>query len=356
MSQNSYVILIPSLSRGGAESMAFQYGTFLSSKGHHVRFLLMEDRVDEKYKNVDYIVLGANSLFGTIKLFGRMKFSKDVIFISLIPLYTFAFFIGNYIKFRFKFKVIYTVHNNIEMDFSGGLLLGIINKFYINKLRRSINVYSVSEALNMQLNSLNVNSKVLINSVSHSFLPVVRDDSKKVRFLMVGRLTEQKDYSASFQYFNFLKKNNLEFTVDIFGEGPLHNNLKDEVDKLFLNDFVTINEYRPDIESVFNSKDYNVFLLTSNYEGFGLVILEAISKCLFPIARDCKFGPKEIVSRGVGYLLPFEFCESDVLASLSTYKSWVSKSSSEKIELCSSVFNYYLDQSEDTWSQIESYQ
>jgi glycosyltransferase involved in cell wall biosynthesis len=356
MSRNSYVILIPSLSRGGAESMAFQYGKFLSSKGHDVRFLLMEDRVDSKYKNIDYMVLGSKSLLGSIKLFGKVKFSKDVIFISLIPLYTFAFFIGNYIRLRFGFKIIYTVHNNIEMDFSGGLLLTLINKFYLMKLKASKNVYSVSEGLNLQLNSLKVKSKILINRVSHKFSPVVRRGHIKLNFLMVGRLTEQKDYSESFRYFNFLKENNIDFSVDIFGEGPLLNKLIDEVNHLSLNEFVTFKEYRPEIESVFINEKYNVFLLTSNYEGFGLVILEAISKNLFPIVRDCDFGPKEIISRGVGHLLPLEFNESDVLSSISTYKSWVLKPPAEQVELCRSVFSYYLDQSEDTWSQIESYQ
>ncbi|MDT3278992.1 glycosyltransferase [Shewanella scandinavica] len=355
MSHNSYVILIPSLSRGGAESMAFQYGKYLSLKGHSVKFLLMEDRVDPKYQNVDYMVLGCSSLFKTIKLFGKLKFHKDVIFISLIPLYTFSFLIGNYIRLRFYFKVIYTVHNNIEMDFSGGFLLALVNKFYIWKLKSSSNVYSVSEGLNRQLNNLNINSRTLINKVSHSFSPVLRHPTKKLNFLMVGRLTEQKDYSESFNFFHMLKNNNIDFSVDIFGEGPLKESLVDEVNTLSLSHAIKFREYRADIESVFIDDKYNVFLLTSNYEGFGLVILEAISKNLFPIARDCEFGPKEIISKGVGYLLPLEFSENDVLNAISAYKLWEVKLPTEQFELTRSVFSYFSNKSEDEWSQIELY-
>lgn len=355
MSHNSYVILIPSLSRGGAESMAFQYGQYLTLKGHVVKFLLMEDRVDPKYQNVDYMVLGCSSLFRTIKLFGNLKFDKDVIFISLIPLYTFSFLIGNYIRLRFGFKIIYTVHNNIEMDFSGGFLLALVNKFYLWKLKSSSNVYSVSEGLNKQLINLNVKSKTLINKVSHFFSPVLRRPAKKLKFLMVGRLIEQKDYSESFKFFHILKNNNIDFSVDIFGEGPLKDKLVDEVNTLSLSNAIKFREYRPDIESVFLDENYNVFLLTSNYEGFGLVILEAISKNLFPIARDCEFGPKEIISRGVGYLLPFEFGENDVLNAIFAYKLWELKLPSEQFELTSSVFSYFSDKSEEEWSQIELY-
>ncbi|MGL4585042.1 MAG: glycosyltransferase, partial [Flavobacterium sp.] len=291
-----------------------------------------------------------------IKLFGRLNLPKDVIYISLIPLYTFAFLIGNYINLRFGFKIIYTIHNNIELDFTGGRLLSLIKSFYFMKLRRSKNVYSVSEGLNRQLKKLNLSSHTLVNRVSHKYVAVDRCESVRLNFLMVGRLTEQKDYSASFRYFDILMKNNIEFSVDIFGEGPLKEELLDQVNQLSLSQYINFKEYTPDIEIVFNNDKYDAFLLTSNYEGFGLVILEAISKNLYPIARDCDFGPKEILSKGVGHLLPFEFSESDVLNSIAAYRVWATYSSVTQNNLSFSVFKYYLDKSEEAWSQIESYQ
>ena len=48
-----------------------------------------------------------------------------------------------------------------------------------------------------------------------------------------------------------------------------------------------------------------IFAMTSRFEGFGLVLLEAMSFGLAPAAFDCDFGPREIITEGVdGFLVP----------------------------------------------------
>lgn len=49
----------------------------------------------------------------------------------------------------------------------------------------------------------------------------------------------------------------------------------------------------------------SIFVFTSLYEGFGLVILEAMSCGLSPVAFTCQFGPKDIITNGKNGLLVY---------------------------------------------------
>ena len=60
--------------------------------------------------------------------------------------------------------------------------------------------------------------------------------------------------------------------------------------------------YENDKKIIYGDKSFLV--LTSKYEGFGMVLLEALQHKLPVISYDVKYGPKEIVQNGFnGYLI-----------------------------------------------------
>ena len=87
----------------------------------------------------------------------------------------------------------------------------------------------------------------------------------------------------------------------IFGEGSLELELKKDIKKAKLSN-ISIHPYTNNI-----SKEYaesSICVLTSRYEGFSLVILEALRHGVPCITFDCPYGPKDLVDHDkCGYVI-----------------------------------------------------
>ncbi|MDY3306098.1 glycosyltransferase [Psychrobacter sanguinis] len=111
-------------------------------------------------------------------------------------------------------------------------------------------------------------------------------------FLSIGRLTEQKDYPNLLNAFSVIKENNLNVKLAIIGKGELEHELKKLVEKLCLTEDVYFLGARNDIYELMSACD--CFVLSSKYEGFGLVVAEAMSCEKVVIGTDCG-GVKEVI-------------------------------------------------------------
>ena len=94
-----------------------------------------------------------------------------------------------------------------------------------------------------------------------------------------------------------------EWQLDIYGEGEEKKVLLHTIKALGLEGVVRIHPFSTDLEQEF--LDSSMFLLSSLYEGFGLVLIEAMACGLPCIAFDCPYGPGEIIHHNKdGVLLP----------------------------------------------------
>ena len=111
-------------------------------------------------------------------------------------------------------------------------------------------------------------------------------------YINIGRLHPQKNHKALIEAFYYL--NDLDSRLIIIGEGELREELEEFIDNLDLRDrvFLIGRESNP----FKYLKRADVFVLSSNYEGFPNVLLEALA-CETPIiSTDCKSGPREILT------------------------------------------------------------
>lgn len=120
--------------------------------------------------------------------------------------------------------------------------------------------------------------------------------------LAVGRLTLQKDYETLICGFDLLRKH-IAVRLIILGDGPMRPQLESLIQKLGMKDDVLLPG------SVENPYAYmaraSVFVLSSVWETFGMVLVEALA-CGCPIiATDCDYGPAEVLEHGkYGILVP----------------------------------------------------
>lgn len=356
MLKNSYTILSPSLSYGGAESMAYQYAQYLEAKGHRVDFLLLEDKIDKKYNNhFPYHCLNSTTFRKSIFKLVLYKSRKDSIYISLIPAYTVCFIISRWLRLNFSTKFIFTIHNNIEFDFKRSLIDGLIKKVYLAHLKSSKNIYSVCDDLSSNISRINPNIKTLFNKSYLENHYISRNESNKLNIIMAGRLTEQKDYLKAIEFLNHINKAHIEFSVTIYGTGPMREIILLEASKHNLSNAMKINEYVDNLSQVYCNNKFDILLSTSKYEGFGLVILEAMQHGIFPIARDCDFGPRELITSSYGALIPFDFKETDTFEALEKWKKWIRKDPEERKYLANTHVNRLREKALNSWINLESY-
>lgn len=121
------------------------------------------------------------------------------------------------------------------------------------------------------------------------------------RIICVGRLVQTKRFDRIIDAFSMIAEKYPEWSVDIFGEGELHDQLVNRISYKNLSGRVRINRPTPDIYTEYQHSSF--FVLTSDIESFGLVIVEAMSCGIPVVSVNCPFGPSEIIEDGVTGLL-----------------------------------------------------
>ena len=120
--------------------------------------------------------------------------------------------------------------------------------------------------------------------------------------LAVGRLAPQKDFPCLLRAFSIMRKRQ-EIRLLILGEGPERPSLESLVNELGLQTNVDMPGF---VENVFACMARaSIFVLSSAWEGFGNVLVEAMACGVPVVATNCPSGPAEILEGGRhGRLVP----------------------------------------------------
>lgn len=118
----------------------------------------------------------------------------------------------------------------------------------------------------------------------------------------VGRVAYQKNHESLIRVWSIVTKRHPDWKLYIYGDGDLYPNLKAQITSMGL----TENVFAPG--AVRNASELlaqsSIFVLTSRYEGFPLVIPEAYAAGIPTVSYKCPCGPNDIITDGVdGYLV-----------------------------------------------------
>ncbi len=126
-------------------------------------------------------------------------------------------------------------------------------------------------------------------------------EKQEGRIIAVGRLSNQKRYDRLIHAFSLIASKYPAWSVDIFGAGPLENSIQMLIERQGLTGRVRLNKPTQDIIDEYKRSQF--FVLSSDYEGFGLVIIEAMACGLPVVSTTCPCGPSEIITDGGNGLL-----------------------------------------------------
>ncbi len=135
----------------------------------------------------------------------------------------------------------------------------------------------------------------------HSVAPC---DYRSRRVVAVGRLCEQKGFDLLVDAWRKVKEKHPDWHLDIYGDGDQRDALQQQIADSRLSCQVTLHPFTANVATVYATAAF--YVLSSRYEGFALVLIEAM-RCGLPcLSFDCPSGPSEIITDGSdGLIVPY---------------------------------------------------
>ena len=316
--------VITSLGYGGAERVVVNLANYFSSGAYDVSVLILNDYaplaclLSPKIKVVNLrknrIITGALACALELR-----KQKINIALVSLFPLTGLIYVFTKIIFYRLTYLPI--EHNNpsaipVQSSKPYSSLLWL----FAHIAYKNCSVVTVSRSLSKSVSeyyrlpegrAVTIYNPIMQDSFEEKTFLFEREirrlstKSNMIRrkFLSIGSLTPQKNQVLALEAVMKLITRGYLVHLTIVGDGQLRDDLKRYAEQNNICDYVTFSDGTTDIEKFYEETD--VFLLTSNYEGFGNVLVEALSHGLPIISTDCDFGPREILEEGVhGILVP----------------------------------------------------
>lgn len=209
---------------------------------------------------------------------------------------------------------VHSVHNTHGKIGSRPGLWGSIHYWLENQAgkfcyRFSNNVVSVSQGVADEVTSMVASAKnrsvVIYNPVvSESWLRPLNKSwpitGRAIKIVALGRLVKQKGFDLLIQTMSNVQGN---WTLEIWGSGPEHESLANEIKEAGLDEKVFLRGYTDNPYKALSEAD--VYVMSSRHEGLGNTLIEAMACQCQLISTDCEHGPREILENGVyGALVP----------------------------------------------------
>ncbi len=326
MKTKKILFFIPTMHKGGAERVVSILANRFHKRSDVQCCLMMLDDDTVSYDIADDIATftllpgNKNSIiklleipYAAFKLYRFMK--KNDIDTVIAFLYR-----ANYIAcmsklFGFRGKVIINVRSTTSRFLNEGLV-GKINLLLVKSLfNLSDLIISNSKGVKEDLNRLfsvkkphiYIYNPIDLSQVSLSITrrqqETFKFDPEKKYVIAVGRLIPLKRHIDLLKAFNIVHRSLPETELIVLGDGPLKETLQRYAKETNIASYV---HFLGNVDNPFYFLHRSdLFVLTSELEGFPNVLLEAMACRTAVISSDCKSGPEEVLEKGAyGFLYP----------------------------------------------------
>jgi len=309
---NKILLVITGLGMGGAENQVVNLADKFAEKGFDVTiaYMLEPVMVEPKNKNVKLVWLGATkSPFGIltalknlVKLIRENK--PDVVHSHMFHANILARVARIFAPVP---MLVSTAHSNNEggkIRMLAYRLTNFLSDVFTNVSIDAVRTFEEKKAVGK--------GKMLAvgNGIDVAYFKFSSDARMKIRnelglaekkvFIAIGRFHEAKDYPNLIDAFAKVVSSNDNCHLLIVGDGELRSVIEEKIAQLDLQRSVTLLGVRKDIPDLLSTSD--VFVLSSAWEGFGLVVAEAMSCERIVIGTDSG-GVANIIAQ-YGYVVP----------------------------------------------------
>lgn len=307
-------IFIPDLRGGGAERVFVNLANEMIKRGISVEFLLLQNRGDllcELHKDIVVTSFNANKIrHGFFPLMKWLKNNNpDFLIAAMWPL-TIISVVATKLS-NVDTKLMVSDHNTLSKSTSSrsfigklGLSLSIKWLYPLADIRHSVSKGVKDDLIRFSGLNKSLSYHVIYNPVALNNINTPKNNKKR-RIINVGSFKTQKNQillvEAFYKLINLKSCFNVEMVI--LGEGPLRESIQNKIRELGVEDRVILPGFSNNVSDYYASSD--LFVLSSDYEGFGNVIVEAMSTGLPIVSTDCESGPREILEDGkYGKLVP----------------------------------------------------
>lgn len=239
-------------------------------------------------------------------------------------------------------------------DFKKNSINRFIFKIYDNQNLRTLQKYDSFIALTrsdaFQWGKSGIKVKVIPNPVTEYPDTIDTNKTCNYRIIAVGRLNHQKGFEKLINAFSLISQKHPKWRIDIFGQGELEGELNNQIINNNLQDRIIIHQPTKDIYKEYLHSD--LYVLSSNFEGFGLVLIEAMACGLPVVSFDCPYGPGELIINEKNGLL----VENGNVTDLANKIEWMINHESERKEMSNearrTLLKYKIDIIMSQWEEL----
>ncbi|MFX0558422.1 glycosyltransferase family 4 protein [Maribacter sp. CXY002] len=276
MKSKNHIHLITGLSGGGAEHLVLELAK--QAAEHSVSVLVISvsslNEIEHKFNShhIDYLFLdinGFNSLFkglSKLKIALQKNSDKSVVHCHMFHALLVAL-LYKLINLK-KCNIVFTLHNNMVGSFFRRYIL------FISKPFRKIDIIFSKNSKKWYLK----NNAIIPNGIDFKKfeynLSEPRKINSKIDFIFLGSLTEQKNPLILPKLADQLRKEKINnFIIHVVGEGPLRNELEQQITNLKLQKFIILHGFKNNIPELLRT--YNCQIMPSLWEGMPISLLES---------------------------------------------------------------------------------
>ena len=299
-----------------AEKLGYEVYLLTYEQGNHPFSFSLSPKIQHTDINVRFFTLNKYCFFKRVLFYinmrqnfrTRIKHNIDLIDPDIVVTSTYSYSILDIIMgLSSKYKIIIESHvdrNSIlkQNDYSNDLLLNYIAKQYddyiLNSLKKCDAFVTLTKGDFQQWKGIPrkviIPNVISINSGQCSTL-------QNKRVISVGRLEPQKGFDMLIAAWKIVSEKHPDWVLDIYGDGGLYDTLQGEIRRMNLSDSCTINKATSQIAEKYIES--SIYAMSSIYEGFGLVLVEAMSFGIPCVSFDCPYGPSDIISNNIDGIL-----------------------------------------------------